>query len=160
MKKIFAYVNDVLNSYRDAGLLLFRAGLGGMFMWHGFPKVSGGIEKWTELGRTMSTFGIDFAPAFWGFMSGFAEFFGGFLIMAGLFYRIACLLLVFNLAVAFTSLMLGGKGLLRASQALEVGLGFFAALFVGPGRYSVDEYLGLNDTGIQGKLGKERCIAK
>ncbi|TWH47731.1 DoxX family protein [Sporomusa sp. KB1] len=141
MKSLYVVFNQLIKPYQDIGLLLFRLGIGGMFMWHGFPKIFGGIEKWTALGKTMGTFGIDFAPAFWGFMSGFTEFFGGLLIVLGLFYRLAALLLVVNLGVAFTSQMVDGKGLMKASQSLEDGFSFLAALFVGPGKYSLDEYL-------------------
>ena len=146
MKCLYADFNRLMKSYQDAGLLLFRLGIGGMFMWHGFPKIFGGVEKWAALGKTMATFGITFAPAFWGFMSGFAEFFGGLFIALGLFYRFASLLLVFNLGVAFVSQMLDGKGLMKASQSLEDGFSFLAAAFVGPGKYSLDEYLHKNDT--------------
>lgn len=141
MKSLYVDFNQLIKSYQNLGLLLFRLGIGGMFMWHGFPKVFGGIEKWTALGKTMGTFGIDFAPAFWGFMSGFAEFFGGLLIVLGLCYRLASFLLVVNLGVAFISQMIDGKGLMKASQSLEDGFSFLAALFVGPGKYSLDEYL-------------------
>lgn len=145
MKSLYIAFNQLLKSYQDIGLLLFRLGIGSMFMWHGFPKIFGGIEKWTALGKTMATFGITFAPAFWGFMSGFAEFFGGLLIAIGLFYRLASLLLAFNLGVAFLSQMIDNKGLLKASQSLEDGFSFLAALFVGPGKYSLDEYLQRNE---------------
>ncbi|CUH96833.1 hypothetical protein P22_2944 [Propionispora sp. 2/2-37] len=150
MKELYIFFSQRLQSYQDLGLLIFRLGIGGMFMWHGFPKIFGGIEKWTALGKTMETFGIYFMPAFWGFMSGFAEFFGGLFVALGLFYRLACFLLVFNLGVAFVSQMVGDKGLLKASQSLEDGFSFLAALFVGPGKYSLDEYAGLNKSGKTG----------
>ena len=145
MRNLYFDFTQAMKAYQNVGLLIFRLGLGGMFMWHGFPKIFGGIEKWTALGKTMGTFGIDFAPAFWGFMSGFAEFFGGLLIVLGLFYRLACLMLVFNLGVAFISQMADGKGLMKASQSLEDGFSFLGALFVGPGKYSLDEYLEKSD---------------
>ena len=145
MRNLYFDFIQTMKAYQNVGLLIFRLGLGGMFMWHGFPKIFGGIEKWTALGKTMGTFGIDFAPAFWGFMSGFAEFFGGLLIVLGLFYRLACLMLVFNLGVAFISQMADGKGLMKASQSLEDGFSFLGALFVGPGKYSLDEYLEKSD---------------
>lgn len=145
MKKIFLQLDRALLPLRDIGLLVFRLGLGGMFMWHGAPKVFGGADKWAALGKTMAVFGISFAPAFWGFMSGFAEFFGGLLFALGLFYRPACFLLASNMMVAFSSQMISGKGLMKAAQSLEDGFSFFAALFVGPGKYSLDEYFGLQE---------------
>lgn len=141
MQYLFQAIAQLLSNFRDVALLLFRLGLGGMFMWHGWPKVIGGPASWTGLGQAMATFGIEFAPAFWGFMSGFAEFGGGLLFALGLFYRLASLLLFFNMFVAFASQMAAGKGLAKASQSLEDGISFFAAAFVGPGKYSVDYYL-------------------
>ncbi|MGI6092859.1 MAG: DoxX family protein [Veillonellaceae bacterium] len=141
MKYFMQLLMHFLSSYRDFGLLVFRLVLGGMFMWHGWPKIIGGPEKWSGLGSAMATFGIEFAPAAWGFMSGFAEFVGGALFALGLFYRLASLLLFVNMMVAFVSQMAAGKGLAKASQSLEAGVSFFAALFVGPGKYSIDYYL-------------------
>ena len=57
----------------DVGLLIIRVGIGGIFMGHGFPKIMGGVELWTRLGGSMSMLGIDFLPAFWGFMAAFSE---------------------------------------------------------------------------------------
>lgn len=149
MKKFLVVLNQWSNSYIDLGLLIFRLGLGGMFMWHGYPKITGGMEKWAELGKSMEVIGIAFAPAFWGFMSGFAEFCGGFLFAVGFLYRPACVLLVSNMLVAFTTQMLSGKGLMKASQSFEDGFSFFAAFFVGPGKYSVDEYLGVHASKVR-----------
>ncbi|MBP2664270.1 MAG: DoxX [Firmicutes bacterium] len=136
---------QVLSRYQDLALLMFRLGLGGMFMWHGWPKIIGGTAKWAGLGKAMATFGIDFAPVFWGFMSSFAEFGGGLLFALGLFYRPACLLLVSNMIVAFTSQMIGGTGLQKASQSLEDGISFFGAAFIGPGKYSLDHYMRIEE---------------
>ena len=132
-----------LSLRKDCGLLIFRIVIGGMFMWHGMPKLFGGVEKWAALGAAMKVYGITFAPAFWGFMSGSAEFIGGLLILLGLFYRAAAALLAVNLLVAFSSQMLQDKGLFKSAQSLEDAASFFAAIFVGPGRYSLDHLLGL-----------------
>ena len=145
MKQLLRYLAQILSHYQDSALLLFRLGLGGMFMWHGWPKIIGGTEKWAGLGKSMGTFGIDFAPVFWGFMSSFAEFGGGLLFAIGLFYRPACLLLVSNMMVAFFSQMIDGKGLQKASQSLEDGISFFGAAFIGPGKYSLDYYMRIEE---------------
>ena len=149
MKRFLIILNQWSLSYIDIGLLIFRLGLGGMFMWHGYPKITGGVEKWAALGKSMEIVGIAFAPAFWGFMSGFAEFCGGLFLAIGFLYRPACILLVSNMLVAFTTQMLSDKGLMKASQSLEDGFSFFAAFFVGPGKYSVDEYLELHASRIR-----------
>lgn len=124
---------------RDLGLLILRIGIGVMFMIHGWPKIAGGMEMWTGLGGSMSNLGIEFAPAFWGFMAAFAEFFGGLLLAWGLFFRVTNLLLVFTMIVAALVHLKGEDGFGGASHAIEAGILFFSFLFIGPGRYSLDE---------------------
>lgn len=145
MGSVYGMLAKFLSTYRDAALLVFRLGLGGMFIWHGWPKIVGGPAVWSKLGLAMGTFGINFAPTFWGFMASFAEFGGGLLFALGLFYRLAAFLLFSNMFVAFASQMIDNKGLAKASQSLEDGLSFFAAAFVGPGKYSMDHWLRLED---------------
>ena len=71
----------------DLGLLVLRVGIGIIFIFHGFPKLIGGVETWTQIGSTMSLIGINFAPTFWGFMAAFAEAVGGVPIVFGLMHR-------------------------------------------------------------------------
>ncbi len=130
-----------LDKYRDIGLLILRVGIGGMFLFHGAPKIVGGPEKWEQLGMAMGTFGIHFLPVFWGFMASFAEFFGGILVILGLFFRPACILLTINMTVATSFHLNRGDGLLGASHAIEDGIVFLSLIFVGPGRYSLDQKL-------------------
>ncbi|MDT8901603.1 DoxX family protein [Anaeroselena agilis] len=127
--------------FRDGGLLLLRVGLGLMFMYHGWPKVTGGVAAWTKLGMSMSFVGIGFLPPFWGFMAAASEFGGGLLLIVGLFFRPACLLLAVTMAVAVAMKFGTGAGLGGASQALELGIVFVSLLFIGPGRYSFDARL-------------------
>jgi putative oxidoreductase len=123
---------------RDLGLLLLRIALGIMFMLHGWPKIAGGGEKWTAIGGSMSSFGIEFMPGFWGFMAAFTEFFGGFLFIIGLFFRPVNLLLLLTMIVATAKHAAAGDGFIGYSHALEAGILFFSLLFIGPGRYSLD----------------------
>ena len=123
---------------RDLGLLILRIGIGIMFMIHGWPKITGGTEMWTGIGGSMGNLGIDFAPAFWGFMAAFAEFFGGLFLALGLFFRITNFLLVFTMIVAAIVHLKGDDGFGGASHAIEAGILFFSLIFIGPGRYSLD----------------------
>src|SRR5687768_1181925 len=91
-----------LNRYRETGILLLRIGIGVMFILHGYPKLLGGPEKWESLGNNMGNLGINFAPAFWGFLAAFAEAIGGLLVVLGLFFRPACFLLFITMVVAAT----------------------------------------------------------
>lgn len=125
--------------YKDTGLLLLRIGIGFMFILHGWPKLTGGPEKWEQIGKTMELMGIGFAPVFWGFMAGFAEVVGGTLIVLGFFYRIACALLVITMLVATARHAAAGEGFGGYSHALEAGILFFSLLFIGPGKYSLDK---------------------
>jgi len=130
---------DNLGKYRNTGLLLLRIGVGVMFIIHGFPKLAGGPKGWEGLGGSMKVIGVDFLPVFWGFMAAVTETFGGFLLIVGLFYRPACILLVFTMIIAALVHFGKGDGLGGASHAIELGIVFFALIFIGPGKYSVDK---------------------
>ena len=135
-----------LDKYKDIGLLILRIGIGGMFLFHGGPKIVGGPEKWEQLGMAMGNFGIHFLPVFWGFMASFAEFFGGIMIILGLFFRPACMLLTINMIVATSFHLNRGDSLSGASHAIEVGIVFLSLIFIGPGKYSLDERLKPNQS--------------
>jgi putative oxidoreductase len=130
---------DNLGKYRNTGLLLLRVGIGLMFIIHGFPKLASGPNGWTNLGGSMKVIGIDFLPIFWGFMAAITETFGGFLLIVGLFYRPALILLVFTMVIATMVQFSKGESLKGASQAIEMGILFFSLIFIGPGKYSVDK---------------------
>jgi len=128
-----------LNNYKNFGLLIIRIGLGAMFIYHGLPKLTGGEKVWIQLGNSTKYIGIHFWPAVWGLLCAIVETFGGFLFLIGLEFRIVCLLLIINMAVAAASQYLGGGGLSDAAHAIEDAVTFAGLLFVGPGRYSVDK---------------------
>ncbi|WP_426491846.1 DoxX family protein [Hymenobacter sp. 102] len=131
------------NRYRthDVGLLLLRLGIGIMFTMHGYPKLTGGVEAWTELGGSMQLLGIRFAPAFWGFLAAFAEAVGGQLLAIGLFFRFTCALLLGTMVVATVVHLSNGDGFNQYSHALESAILFLSLAFIGPGRYSLDQLL-------------------
>jgi putative oxidoreductase len=128
-----------LGKYRDFGLLLLRIGLGGMFLWHGGPKLLGGPEKWEKLGSAMSHVGIQAMPLFWGLLAAVSEFFGGICLILGFFFRPACMFLAVTMAVAASMHFGKGEGLQGASHALEDGIMFLSLIFIGPGKYSIDK---------------------
>lgn len=130
---------DTLGKYRNTGLLILRVGLGVMMMYHGLPKIMGGPDKWAGLGSSMKVIGIDFFPTFWGLMAALAEGMGGFLLVLGLFFRPVNMLLVFTMIIAALVHFGKGDGIKGASHAIEVGIVFFALIFIGPGKYSVDK---------------------
>jgi len=124
--------------YADFGLLMIRLVIGVMFLYYGTPMLFGGPEKWAQVGGAMSVFHINFWFNFWGFLAGFTEFFGGICLILGLFFRPACLFLIFVMIVAASMHFSKGQGLFGAGHAIEDGAVFLGLFFVGPGRYSLD----------------------
>ena len=122
----------------DLGLLILRIGIGIIFFFHGLPKLMGGVESWTQLGSTMSMVGINFAPAFWGFMAAFAELVGGIFIIFGLLHRPMALMLVFTMIVALLMHITAGDSFTVYSNSLKALVIFVALLVTGPGKYSFD----------------------
>ena len=133
-----------LNQYRDFGLLILRLGIGGMFIFHGWPKIMGGPDMWERVGGATSSIGINFAPTFFGFMAALTEFGGGVCLILGLLLRPVCILLMINMIVATAMHLANGDGLNVASHAIEDGVLFLSLIFIGPGRLSLDEKLGIN----------------
>lgn len=120
------------------GLLLLRIGIGISFFFHGLPKMMGGVETWTGVGSAMGMLGINFAPAFWGFMAALAETAGGILFAVGLFFRPAALMLVSTMIVALMMHLGMGDPFVKYSHALEALIVFMATFVSGPGKYSLD----------------------
>lgn len=121
----------------NTGLLIIRIGLGIMFIMHGFPKVMGGPEKWEAVGKAISNIGITFAPAFWGLMAAMAEFAGGILMILGIFFRPAVLLLFITMIVAAIMHFSKGQGFGGYAHALESAIVFSGLFFTGPGKYKI-----------------------
>lgn len=131
-----------LGNYKNFGLLIIRVGLGIMFIYHGFPKLQGGVKTWEMVGGATGNVGIHFWPVVWGLIAALTEAVGGFLLIIGLAFRPVCLLLLIDLIVAalFHLHQTGPQGgLMAASHAIEDAIVFAGLLFVGPGKYSADK---------------------
>ncbi len=131
----------MLARHNEVGQLILRIGLGLMFVFvHGWPKLSGGPERWTAIGGSMGNLGIHFVPTFWGFMAAAFEFVGGVLLVLGLYVRQACVMILCVLIVATVSVLSRGGGLRGGNvQPIEVGIAIAALLFLGAGKYAIDK---------------------
>jgi len=130
---------EFLDKYRHLGFLILRLGIGGMFMFHGYGKLFGGPELWAKVGGAMANVGITFAPEFFGLLAALSEFGGGLCLILGLFFRPACFFMFFTMLIASITHLAKGDGLNGASHAMEAGILFLSLMFIGPGRYHLDE---------------------
>ena len=128
-----------LGKYKNFGLLIIRVGLGIMFIYHGLPKLTGGVHAWRGLGSSTKYVGIHFLPVVWGLLSAVVETLGGVMLIVGLAFRPVCLLLLINLLVAAASHFGKGDGMEGAAHAIEDAITFAGLFFLGAGRYSVDK---------------------
>ena len=117
-----------LDRLHPLALLVMRLSLGAVMLVHGYHKVFGGLHHHVEL---VSGLGI---PGWMAYLSAFAEFIGGLLVLAGFFTRIAALAICIDLSVAIWKVHLhtgltsnGGAELPLALAALAFGLIFFGA---------------------------------
>lgn len=126
---------QLLEKLKPLALLLLRLGLGLIFIYHGFPKL------FTHAHQTLQEFTRMGFPSYFGYVAGVVEFFGGWLLVLGLFTRIAALLLAGEMAIAIIRVHLPQGGLLAVSDyqfPLALAVGAFALASVGAGAISFD----------------------
>jgi len=116
----------------NTGLLLLRLGVGIVFILHGWPKISGGPVQWEKIGGSAGDIGIHFFPVFWGFMAAIAEFGGGILLILGVLFRPACILILITMIVAMAQHVAQTQDYLHPLLAAVV---FIGLIFTGPGKY-------------------------
>ncbi len=128
-----------LAKYRETGLLLMRLGLGVLFIILTGPVLLGGPSRWAAFGNGIRHLGLHSHYQFWGFLGALMGCAGGALMIFGLFFRPA-VLLVFALTCIHLLGALDGASAWRANlAAVELALMLLGLLFVGPGKYSVDK---------------------
>jgi putative oxidoreductase len=114
--------------------LALRLALAIIFVYHGYPKL------FTERAQWYAAFPKMGFPAYFSFISGSLEFFGGCLLVVGLFTRLVALLLAGEMAIALWRVNLG-HGVLAVTQyqfPLIVCVAAFTLLVVGGGVLSAD----------------------
>jgi len=125
----------------DLGLLVLRLGLGSMFLYHGWPKVSGGPETWAKVGAATGQLGFHAIPTVMGALAAASEFGGAILLITGLFVRPAAFFMLCTMFVAASMHLGNGDGLATASHAIEDGVAFLSLLIAGGGAFSLDRRL-------------------
>jgi putative oxidoreductase len=114
----------------DCGLLLIRIGLAVVFIIHGWLKLQN-IDQTAEFFATLGL-GI-----FWVYVVGLVEFFGGILLLLGVWAREAGLLLAINMLFAII-LVKFEKGFVNGYEYdLVLFLSVMAIVFTGSGQRSI-----------------------
>lgn len=115
-----------------AGLILFVGGAGKVMGWFGGFGMTATLEMFKN--------NIHLS-AFWTYVSCYAEFVGGFLIIIGLLTRVAATVLFINMLAA--TLFVGFKNFFMGGAAYPCLLMviFLAIIFSGPMFYSIDSLL-------------------
>lgn len=127
-----------LGKLKPLGLLLLRVGLGIIFISHGYPKL------FTNTRGFMEFFARNGFPPSFVYVAGVLEFFGGILLIAGLFTRIAGLLLTLEVGVNIWRLHLPQGPITQVSNyefPLALAVSVFALATVGAGLLSLDHLI-------------------
>ena len=149
-----------LGKYRDYAPLFTRLILGSTLVFaHGLPKLMA-PNRWEREGQAMATFGITFAPVFWGFMVGFTEFLAGICFWLGLAVRPASVMMLWVMFVATSRSLAMGQGL-RGGNAhpVDFAAGALALLLLGAGAYSLDRKMGWEKSAEETKGSEPRRVA-
>jgi putative oxidoreductase len=125
-----------LNALQPLGLLLLRAALAIIFIYHGYPKLvhpAGGQQFYIQHGL----------PGYFLYISGVVELFGGVLLCIGLFTRAAALLLAIELGIMLWKTHAGGNyyAVISYEFPLTLVAACFALATTGAGAASVDHLL-------------------
>ncbi|MGB0014720.1 MAG: DoxX family protein [Candidatus Sulfotelmatobacter sp.] len=117
-----------LDRLQPLALLVMRLALGAVMTGHGYHKVFGGLHHHVQF---VTSLGL---PGWSAYLSAFAEFFGGILVLIGLFTRFAAFAICIDLSVAIAKVHYhnglmgqGGYEFPLALAALAFGLIFLGA---------------------------------
>ena len=127
-----------------AGPLLMRLVVGYTFMWSGWGK----LNNLPQITQNFIEWGVIFPKVMTPFVSG-VEFFGGIMLILGLFTRIPAAMLAFTMLVAIKSAKWDQVDSLETLLGFEEATyfaGFLWLAIAGPGAASLDRLL-LNASG-------------
>ena len=148
---------STLGHLADIGPLCMRAGIGLVFVVHGWQKFHD--IKVTNFAKFLDSLGVP-APETVAWLQTFAEGIGGLLLIAGLMTRLVTIPLIGIMlgAILLVKQDISGWGIVVINQQgalalgqpgtgaeLELGLmaGLLGLLFIGPGRISLDGAFGM-----------------
>lgn len=117
--------------------LALRLSLALIFIYHGYPKL---FTQRTEWYAAFPRMGL---PWYFTLIAGTLEFFGGCLLLVGLFTRVVALLLTAEMAVALWKVHLGGGLLAVPNYQLDLILAVsaFTLLVIGGGALSSERVI-------------------
>jgi len=125
-----------LEKLKPLSLLLLRLALGAIFVYHGYPKLFGhtreAVQGFVRLGF----------PGYFAYISGLIEFFGGCMLIAGLFTRVAGLLLTIEMAIGIWKvghLAADPMAVRNYETPLVLAVSAFALATLGAGVVSFDQ---------------------
>lgn len=129
---------QILEKLKPLALLLLRAALGVIFVYHGYPKLFGHTRD------VMQSFVHMGLPGYFAYIAGVIEFFGGCLLIIGLFTRTAGLLLAAEMAAGLWiahKIILDPMAVPNYELPLVLAVATFALATVGAGLISFDQAL-------------------
>ena len=129
---------QALEKLKPLGLLLLRVALGVIFVYHGYPKLFGHTHE------AMQSFARLGFPGYFVYIAGVIEFFGGCMLIAGLFTRLAGLLLAVEMAVGLWgahNIVTNPMAVRNYELPLVLAVATFALATVGAGLISFDQAL-------------------
>lgn len=123
-----------LDRLQPLALLVMRLALGVVMVVHGYHKVFGGLHHHVQF---VSSLGL---PGWTAYLSAFAEFFGGLLVLVGLFTRAAAFAICIDMAVAIAKVHFhnGLMGPTGYEFPLALASLAFALMFFGSGPIAFD----------------------
>jgi len=123
-----------LDRLQPLALLVMRLTLGAVMVGHGYHKVFGGLQHHAQF---VASLGL---PAWTSYLSSFAEFFGGLLVLMGLFTRIAAFAICVDLSVAIAKVHIHNGLMGNGGYEFPLALATlaFALIFFGAGPIAFD----------------------
>ena len=132
-----------LDRLQPLALVVMRLTVGAIMLVHGSHKVFGGLHHHAQM---VAGLGL---PAWLGYVSAFAEFLGGLMLLVGFFTRVAACVVCFDLIVAIWKVHWHNG--LTGDHGYEFPLALatlaFALIFFGAGPISLDHVLRGGGTG-------------